>query len=117
MLTRQEIRALRRLARRALKRREAQERARLVPALDDVPCAATTDCAHCTCCNSCSARRDCGGMKCECNALDDDTSIIDVPIVAITAQPTEPPCGYCGCTDGYDTSYDGWERCRSCHGC
>lgn len=29
----------------------------------------------------------------------------------------DPSCGYCGSTSGYDTSYDGWSRCRDCGGC
>ncbi len=33
-------------------------------------------------------------------------------------QPPAPePCGWCGATQGFHTSYDGWPRCNACDGC
>lgn len=29
----------------------------------------------------------------------------------------ERACGYCGATDGFNTEYDGWDRCNCCQGC
>lgn len=26
-------------------------------------------------------------------------------------------CGWCGATSGFNTEYDGWDRCNECGGC